>query len=66
MNLPKTFSQTSDKLYDRHHYKLVYSGGKETIFESWEETQLTWFQHGGNFLSHVEVLDKKQPTKGFA
>ena len=27
--MTETFKQTSDKLYDRHNYKLVYSNGQE-------------------------------------
>ena len=61
----KTFKQTCDKPYDRHDYKLVYEDGKEVIFDNYEDVQLTWFQRGGYFLSHIEVLDKKQKTKGF-
>ena len=61
----KTFKQTCDKPYDRHDYKLVYENGKEVIFDNYEDVQLTWFQRGGHFLSHIEVLDKKQKTKGF-
>ena len=61
----QTFKQTCDKPYDRHDYKLVYDNGNEVIFENYESVQLTWFQHGGNFLSHVEVLDKQKQTKGF-
>ena len=64
--MTQTFKQTCDKPYDRHDYKLVYEDGKEVIFDDYEYVQLTWFQHGGNFLSHVEVLDKKQKKKGFA
>jgi hypothetical protein len=62
----RSFTQTSDKPYDRHDYKLVYENGKEVIFNNYEDVQVTWFQHDGNFLSHVEVLDKKQKKKGFA
>ena len=63
--MTKTFKQTCDKPYDRHDYKLVYEDGKEVIFDDYEYVQLTWFQHCGKFLSHVEVLDKKQASKGF-
>jgi hypothetical protein len=59
-----TFSQTCYKPYDRQDYKLVYEDGRELIFDNYEEVQLAWFQHGGYFLSHIEVLDKKK-TKGF-
>ena len=61
---PECFKQTSDKPYDRHDYKLVYEDGKEVVFDNYEDVQLTWFQNGGHFLSHVEVLDKKK-SKGF-
>jgi hypothetical protein len=59
-----TFKQTCDKPYDRHHYKLVYDDGREVVFDNYEDVQLTWFQQAGNFLSHIEVLDKKK-SKGF-
>jgi len=60
----KVFKQTSDEPYDRHDYKLITDNGGELIFNNYEDVQLYWFQHGGNFLSHIEVLDKKQ-SKGF-
>jgi len=66
MNLPKTFTQTSDGLYDRHQYKLVLSNGKVEFYDSYEAVQRRWFELPSQFLGHVEVLDKKQSTKGFA
>jgi hypothetical protein len=60
----ETFKQTSDEPYVRHDYKLVYEDGKEFVFDNYEDVQRIWFQNDGNFLSHIEVLDKKQP-KGF-
>ena len=60
----ETFSQTSNEPYVRHDYKLIYGDGREVVFDNYEDVQLTWFQHGGNFLSHIEVLDKKK-NKGF-
>jgi len=62
--MTQTFKQTCDKPYDRHDYKVVYDDGKEIVFNNYEDVQITWFQHGGNFLSHIEVMDKKQ-SKGF-
>ena len=58
------FKQTSDEPYVRHNYKLVTDNGGELVFDNYEDVQVYWFQHGGNFLSHIEVLDKKQ-SKGF-
>ena len=60
----KVFKQTCDKPYDRHDYKVIFEDGKEIIFDNYEDVQLTWFQNGGQFLSHIEVLDKKK-SKGF-
>jgi hypothetical protein len=60
----KTFKQTCDKPYDRHDYKMVYSDGTYQVFDNYEEAQLLWWNRSGNFLSHVEVLNKKQ-SKGF-
>ena len=35
---PLYFGQTSDKLYDRHHYKIVCKN-KSFVVESWDEVQ---------------------------
>jgi hypothetical protein len=61
----KIFRQTSDEPYLRHDYKLIFENGREIIFDNYEDVQVTWFQNGGNFLSHIEVLDRKQEAKGF-
>ena len=60
--LPEFFEQTSDKPYDRHNYKIVYTTGESKVVESWEEVNIEWFTRP--FLSCVEVLDKKQKSKG--
>jgi len=68
MNLPQNFELTSDQPYNRHDYKLVYSNGQSKVFDDYVELQSTWFQTPIQFLSHVEVLDKKEKkklTKGF-
>lgn len=58
-----TFKQTSDDPYLRHHYKLVYTDGRNIVFDNYEDVQVTWFQTASQFLSHVDVLDIKQ--RGF-
>ncbi len=66
-NDPRYFSQTSDKLYDRHHYKIV-SSSKTFIVESWQEVQEWWWNNCNslNFDAVVHVLDKpKSKPKGF-
>jgi len=68
MNLPKTFSQTCDKLYDRHDYRVNFSNGNSLVFDNYEDVQRTWFQTPHQFLGYVEVLDKKKiktKSKGF-
>ena len=64
----KTFRQTSDAPYDRHHYVLYYKDGKQTVFDDWLNVQAKWFEQCQlNTLDRVEVIDKikrKQP-KGF-
>jgi hypothetical protein len=60
----ESFNQTSNIPYDRHQYKLIYTDGKQVFFEHYEDVQATWFRTAQQFLSHVEVLDKKT-KKGF-
>ncbi len=65
---PRYFSQTSDKPYDRHHYKIV-SQTKTIVVESWNEAQEYWWNncHSPSIQNTViEVLDKpKKKSKGF-
>ena len=61
------FSQTSDELYDRHHYKIVCNT-KSFVVESWNEVQEWWWNncHSPTFNAVVHVLDKpKKKPKGF-
>ena len=60
------FEQTSDELYDRHDYELVYSNSQSVIVDSWGAVRALWFEAPAQFLSHIEVLDKKpSKSKGF-
>ena len=68
-NDPRYFSQTSDKLYDKHNYKIV-SSSKTFIVESWQEVQEWWWNnnHQPLFDAVVHVIDKpktKKKSKGF-
>tara|TARA_R100000030_G_scaffold95115_1_gene82375 strand:+ start:790 stop:1020 length:231 start_codon:yes stop_codon:yes gene_type:complete len=67
---PRYFTQTSDKPYDRHLYKVVYHcsdfGCEHKIVDSWEEARELWWNSIPQFISHIEVLDKpKKKSKGF-
>jgi hypothetical protein len=46
--------------YDRHKYKLYLSNGKTEVYEWYDEVQARWFQTPKQFLSHVEVIDRKK------
>ena len=35
---PRYFSQTCNKPYDRHHYKMICNS-KSVVLESWDEVQ---------------------------
>jgi len=61
----KIFQQTSNEPYLRHDYKVVFEDGKTVVFDNYEDAQLLWWNRSGNFLSHIEVLDRKQEAKGF-
>ena len=57
------FEQSSYDSYDRHSYKIVSKTNESVVVEDWETAQLSWFQKSA-FLSHIEVLDKRE-SKGF-
>ena len=60
---PRYFSQTCNKPYDRHLYKIVCKN-KSVVLESWEEIQEYWWNNMSfNSDMIVEVLDKKRGFK---
>ena len=59
------FSQTCNKPYDRHHYKMVCKS-KSVVLQSWDEVQEYWWNNIAlNPDMIVEVIDKPKTTKGF-
>lgn len=68
--LPKTFTQTSDELYEKHDYRLVYENGMKKVFDNYQDLFREWYTSSKDDLSHVEVLDKKvkkdKNKKGFS
>ena len=62
-NVLQWFEQTSNELYNRHYYKLVYSNGETKVFEDHQDFMTAWFQYPKQLLSHGEVLDKKTKKK---
>ena len=59
---PRWFAQTSDGIYDRHHYKVIFKDGQEQMFGSWEEAYATWFQWNRmRVIDRIEVCDIKKP-----
>ena len=63
-NDPRYFSQTSDGLYDRHHYKIVCQD-KSFVVESWGEVQEYWWNRRGFNSPVIEVIDKPKSKKRF-
>jgi len=63
--MTKSFTHTSDKPYNRHRYKVVAKQGKEVVTDSWEKAQEMWWNAPKQFLSHIEVLDIEEESKGF-
>ena len=57
-NDSRWFAQTSDEPYDRHRYKVVFTGADPVIVDEWEQANSIWFQTPSLFKSHIEVLDK--------
>ena len=52
------FTQTSDGLYDRHRYKLIFKNKKAAIFDDYEQLRNAWFNLAATRqLDRVEVLD---------
>ena len=60
---PQYFTETSDKLYDRHTYKIVSKTGETINVDNWLQAREIWWNRK-SFLSHIEVLDVKR-SKGF-
>ena len=60
---PQYFEVSSDGPYDRHQYKIVSKSGDAVVVDDWESARSVWFSRAP-FLSHVEVLDRKE-VKGF-
>ena len=67
-NDPLYFSETSNKPYDRHHYRIVCTT-KSFVVESWEEAQEYWWNNCRSPFFEgtiIKVIDKsKEKSKGF-
>ena len=62
----KYFSQTCNKPYDRHHYKIICPT-KSFVVESWDEVQEYWWNNCKSSIFEetiVQVIDKPK-SKGF-
>ena len=56
--MTKHFTLTCKKPYTRHHYELVFSNGQSEQYKFWDQVQARWFEVPGQFLTHINVLDK--------
>ena len=62
-NDPRYFSQTSDKPYDRHHYRIVCQDNSFVV-KCWDEVQEYWWNRRGFNSPVIEVIDKPKSKKG--
>ena len=62
---PQYFEVTSDKLYDRHHYKVFSKTGDHVVVDNWQDAAIIWWNKKAFEKPVVEVIDKPQPKKGF-
>ena len=53
----KIFTNTSDKPYDRHKYRMVMKTGKAIVLDDYELCRNYWWQYR-QFMDHIDVLDK--------
>ena len=60
--MSKFFTQTSDKLYNRHDYKVIHKNGKFVTFDNYEDVKTYWYTNQ-HILNCVQVLNKKTKTK---
>jgi hypothetical protein len=58
--MTEAFTLHCTKSYDRHKYKLYLTNGKVELYEWYDEVQARWFQTPKQFLSHIEVIDRKK------
>ena len=64
-NDPLWCAQTSNKPYDRHHYKVISKSGETNVLTSYDEVIETWWNKR-HFIDRIEVIDKpKKRGKGF-
>ena len=62
---PRYFVESSIESYDRHDYKVIKKNGDAILFGNYEDAKVFWWNTPPEFLSCVEVLDKKKKSKGF-
>jgi hypothetical protein len=59
------FTQTSNKPYIRHNYRICYTNKKTKTVDNYQDVLQIWFQTPNEMLDYVEVLDYKEKAIGF-
>lgn len=62
MTTTKTFTQTSNGLYNRHYYVLHLAGGGSSTWEDYEELRDHWMLNGGWGMLQIDVKDRPKAT----
>ena len=58
----KHFTVTSDKIYDRHKYKVTFKNGKSVTFDDYDTMKYMWYRWQDD-VEKVDVID--EGGKGF-
>ncbi len=66
ISMVKTFTETSNKSYDRHTYEVHHSDGRVWKFDDYMQVRQFWFERGdrGEMTVHVKDL-RTSGSKGF-
>ena len=61
--MTKPFTCTSDGLYDRHSYRIVWKDGSHTDYKSYDVVKHMWYEYR-HMAERVHVVDVTS-GKGF-
>ena len=63
--MTETFTQTSNELYLRHHYKVVYKNGKSVVVDNYADVHQLWARTNPECIEVLDIQKKKQSSGGF-
>ncbi len=63
--MTERFTQTSNEPYLRHHYKVVYSNGKNVVVDNYTDVHQLWVKTKPDYIEVLDIKQKKQSSGGF-